>query len=65
MAKQKASDLKDSAMDRIGQTTGGKIAAAISAMGTGMAFSGNSLSGDGEPEDPTGEVEAFANKDKT
>lgn len=65
VAKQKASDLKDSAMDRIGQTTGGKIAAAISAMGTGMAFSGNSLSGDGEPEDPAGEVEAFANKDKT
>ena len=63
VAKQKASEVKDAAMDRISQTTGGKIAAAINAMGAGMAFTGNSLAA-GEPEDPAAEVDAFTNKDR-
>ena len=57
VAKAKASSMKDSAMDRIGETTGGKIAAAINARGIQEpAFSGDSLSGASD------EVAAFVNK---
>lgn len=57
VAKAKASSMKDSAMDCIGETTGGKIAAAINAPGIrGAAFSGDSLSGASD------EVAAFVNK---
>ncbi len=59
VAKAKASSLKDAAMDRIGETTGGKIAAAINASGIQEpAFSGDSLSGASD------EVAAFVNKPK-
>lgn len=63
VAKQKASEIKDSTMDRIGQTTGGKIATAIKSMDSGMAFTGNNLSGD-KPMSRSDEVAAFVNKDK-
>jgi hypothetical protein len=57
VAKAKASSIKDAAMDRIGETTGGKIAAAIKARDTSEpAFAGDSLSG------ATDEVSAFVNK---
>lgn len=64
VARQKASDLRDAAMDRISQTTGGKIATAIAAMGTGASeFSGNSLSGAKEPIDPKSEIDSFTNRE--
>ncbi len=57
VAKAKASSMKDTAMDRISETTGGKIAAAIKARDTSEpAFAGDSLSG------ATDEVSAFVNK---
>lgn len=57
VAKAKASSMKDAAMDRIGETTGGKIAAAINARNNQEpAFGGDSLSGSRD------EVAAFANK---
>jgi type IV secretion system protein TrbL len=57
VAKAKASSIKDAAMDRIGETTGGKIAAAIKARDTSEpAFAGDSLSGAND------EVSAFVNK---
>lgn len=60
VAKAKAGSIKDAAMDRIGETTGGKIAAAIKARGTSeQAFAGDSLSGAND------EVSAFVNKTET
>lgn len=57
VAKAKAGSIKDAAMDRIGETTGGKIAAAIKARGTSEpAFAADSLSGAND------EVSAFVNK---
>ena len=57
VATAKARSMKDSAMDRIGETTGGKIAAAIMARGIQEpAFSGDSLSAASD------EVAAFVNK---
>ncbi|MEO5793724.1 MAG: P-type conjugative transfer protein TrbL [Rhodoferax sp.] len=57
VAKAKASSIKDAAMDRISETTGGKIAAAIKASDNREpAFGGNSLSG------ANNEVSAFVNK---
>lgn len=57
VAKAKASSMKDTAMDRISETTGGKIAAAINARNNQEpAFGGDSLSGSRD------EVAAFANK---
>lgn len=57
VAKAKASSIKDAAMDRISETTGGKIAAAIKASDNQKpAFGGNSLSG------ANNEVSAFVNK---
>ena len=57
VAKAKASSMKDTAMDRISETTGGKIAAAINARNNQEpTFGGDSLSGSRD------EVAAFANK---
>jgi type IV secretion system protein TrbL len=57
VAKAKASSIKDAAMDRIGETTGGKIAAAIRPRDNQEpAFGGDSLSSASD------EVSAFVNK---
>lgn len=66
VAKAKAVDLKDSTMERIGETTGGKIAAAIKAKsphtfadGSAGYFNGNNLAAGGDSADPQSEVAAF------
>lgn len=57
VAKTKAGSIKDTAMDRISETTGGKIAAAIKVRDNQeLAFGGDSLSGASD------EVSAFVNK---
>ncbi|MBV6831288.1 P-type conjugative transfer protein TrbL [Xanthomonas euvesicatoria] len=66
VAKQKASSIGAAAKDRISQTTGGKIAAAIRAQGSAAqqpqpTFGENSLGGSDAP-DPVSEVAAFAQK---
>lgn len=63
VAKAKASDVKESAMDRIGETTGGKIAAAIKARGQASRSSEaaqfeNSLSAGLKADDMGDESEA-------
>ena len=65
VAKEKAASMKEAAMERIAETTGGKIAAAIKAMGTNdtPTFTDNSLAGDRQA-DPESEVAAFANRDR-
>ena len=69
VAKAKAASMRDSAMERIADTTGGKIAAAIKA---GQAasetaamptFDNNTLAGADASADPVSEVAAFANRD--
>ena len=71
VAKAKASDVKAAAMDRIGETTGGKIAAAIQARdaapesgsSTFPAFDDNSLSaGTSKSADAASEVAAFRDR---
>lgn len=72
VAKAKAASIRDAAAERIADTTGGKIAAAIRASSqTDQAaedvpsFGGNSLAGaDSDAADPDDEVAAFANRDK-
>ena len=72
VAKAKAASIRDAAAERIADTTGGKIAAAIRASSqTDQAvedvpsFGGNSLAGaDSAAADPDDEVVAFANRDK-
>lgn len=66
VAKEKAASMMDSAKERIADTTGGKIAAAIKAMGTQdtpIFSEENSLSGSGQA-DPESEVAAFARRDR-
>jgi type IV secretion system protein VirB6/type IV secretion system protein TrbL len=72
VAKAKASDMRNAAMDRISETTGGKIAAAIEARdavpGSGSdnssAFDNNSLSaGSNQSADTNSEVAAFRDRD--
>ena len=74
VAKEKFADLKDAAMDRIAETTGGKIAAAIKtgnakdeaagAIESMPTFGGDSLAGAGTSDaDAAAEVAAFANRD--
>lgn len=74
VAKGKASDMKDAAMDRISETTGGKIAAAIKARdvapdsnaNSASAFDNNSLSaGANTPADAASEVAAFRDRTQT
>ena len=64
VAKEKFTDIKDALAERMGDTTGGKIAAAIKAMGSNdtPTFADNSLSSDRQV-DPASEVAAFANRD--
>ena len=71
VAKAKASDVRDAAMDRISETTGGKIAAAIkardatpdSSSSTFPAFDNNSLSAGTSPSaDAASEVAAFRDR---
>lgn len=72
VAKAKAASIRDAAAERIADTTGGKIAAAIRASSqTDQAaedvpsFCGNSLAGaDSAAADPDDEVATFANRDK-
>ena len=72
VAKAKAASIRDAAAERIADTTGGKIAAAIRASSqTDQAvedvpsFGGNSLAGAvSAAADPDDEVAAFANRDK-
>lgn len=52
VAKAKAGKMKGKAMQRIGNTTGGKIAAAIKAQGQGGASAENA-GGSGTPSEPT------------
>lgn len=76
VAKSKASSMKDSAMDRISETTGGKIAAAINARadaesgskaeasGASATFDNNSLSAGAEKSaDAESEVAAFRDRE--
>jgi type IV secretion system protein VirB6/type IV secretion system protein TrbL len=65
VAKSKFGDMKDSALDRIGDTTGGKIAAAIEARGLpakAPSFGDDSLSAAAEPADRESEVAAFRDR---
>lgn len=69
VAKAKAVDMKDSAMERIGETTGGKIAAAIKAReaaskedGDGALFGENSLSAGSRSADAESEIAAFRDR---
>lgn len=66
VAKAKASDMKDAAMDRISETMGSKIAAAIKASGIHeSAFSGDSLSAGQDRSAASDEVADFVNKKDT
>lgn len=71
VAKEKAGDMKDAAMDRISETTGGKIAAAIKARdvapdsnsSSASTFDNNSLSsGANSSTDATSEIAAFRDR---
>lgn len=72
VAKAKASEMKDAALDRIGETTGGKIAVAIKASGAALesgsntpsTFDDNSLSaGTSKSADAESEIAAFRDRD--
>lgn len=74
VAMAKVASLRDAAVERIADTTGGKIAAAIKARGSGSesvnmpdqqpspSFGGNSLSAGSLDVDPEAEVAAFTNR---
>jgi type IV secretion system protein TrbL len=77
VAKAKAASLREAAAERIADTTGGKIAAAIRAQGSSSAdtaadapvqpaptFGDNSLAAGSSDADPKSEVAAFANRDQ-
>ncbi|MCW5239098.1 P-type conjugative transfer protein TrbL (plasmid) [Verminephrobacter eiseniae] len=77
VAKAKAASLREAAAERIADTTGGKIAAAIKAQGSGTAenidvpdqqpapsFGDNSLAAGSADADPESEVAAFANREQ-
>ncbi|HAK9808835.1 TPA: P-type conjugative transfer protein TrbL [Escherichia coli] len=75
VAKAKAASLRDAAADRIADTTGGKIAAAIKGQGSGGAeqidtptpeptFGSDNLAAGSRDADPESEVAAFANRDQ-
>lgn len=72
VAKAKAASIRDAAVERIADTTGGKIAAAIRASAESdqaaveavPTFGGNNLAGAGSAAaDPDDEVAAFANRE--
>jgi hypothetical protein len=67
VGKAKLDDLKGSALDRIGETTGGKIATAINARAAAEktaapTFGADSLSAPPEPTDRESEVAAFRDR---
>jgi type IV secretion system protein VirB6/type IV secretion system protein TrbL len=76
VAKAKAASIKEAAMERIAETTGGKIAAAIKNLNNNSSeaeqgeaeqtatpsFSGNSLAGEKGEADTDSEVAAFVNR---
>jgi type IV secretion system protein TrbL len=65
VAKSRFGSMKDGASDRVGETTGGKIASAIKARGLaakGMSFGDDNLSAAGEPADREAEVAAFRDR---
>lgn len=75
VAKAKAASLRDAAADRIADTTGGKIAAAIKGQGSGGAeqidtptpeptFGSDNLAAGSRDADPESEVAAFVNRDE-
>lgn len=75
VAKAKAASIRDAALERIADTTGGKIAAAIKAQGSGGAdqidspaqptptFGGDNLAAGSRDADTESEVAAFVNRD--
>jgi len=69
IASAKAAGMRDAAIERISNTTGGKIAAAIKAQAnapdqqSSPTFGNNSLAGANASADPESEVAAFANRD--
>lgn len=74
VAKEKVGSLKDAAMERIADSTGGRIAAAITGQGDSTdpagaaprapSFDDNNLaSADSRAADPESEVAAFVNRD--
>ncbi len=75
VAKAKAASIRDAALERIADTTGGKIAAAIKAQGSGGSdqidtptpeptFGSDNLAAGSRDADPESEVAAFANRDQ-
>lgn len=70
VAKAKVASLREAAVERIADTTGGKIAAAIKAGGSGSesvnmpapSFGRNSLTAGSHAADPAAEVAAFTNR---
>jgi type IV secretion system protein TrbL len=71
VAKTKASGIKELAMERIGETTGGKIAAAITARATASfvdaeaaQFEGNSLAAGSAVPDAESEIAAFRDRNQ-
>lgn len=76
VAKTKAASIRDAAVERIADTTGGKIAAAIKVQGSGRAeqidkpsqsapkFGGDSLAAGSPDADLESEVAAFVNRDE-
>ncbi|OEZ97387.1 TrbL/VirB6 plasmid conjugal transfer protein [Duganella phyllosphaerae] len=69
VAKSKANDVRESAAERVADTTGGKIAAAIKARGAveskpaSSRFDGDSLSAGKQPVDADAEVAAFRDRE--
>lgn len=69
VAKSKANEVRDSAAERIADTTGGKIAAAVKARGAveskpaANSFDGDSLAAGKQPVDADAEVAAFRDRD--
>ena len=64
VAKARAGDIKEAAMDRIGETTGGKTAAAIKARGDQKpVFGSDSLAkADDQSVDAEAEIAAFRDR---
>ena len=65
VAKAKAGSVRDGAIERIGETTGGKVASAIKAAGSQEStFGGDSLGAGQTDSDANDEVAAFATRDR-
>ena len=65
VAKAKAGSIRDGAIERIGETTGGKVASAIKAAGSQEStFGGDSLGAGQTDSDANDEVAAFSMRDR-